>query len=186
MEKSDYIRVTQVLAPYAGYGAIPKEILEKAADRGTRTHGIINSLIKGLGAWDLEDDIRGYVKSAEHFLPKIEKVHLIEERMFDDTLKLTGQCDLVAEVDGEFMLIDWKTSSKYNPTWPYQGGAYYNLINGAYPISRCLFIKLDKGGGEPEIFEWDDENLAYQKHKFLEMLHFYKIFFTKQNLELFE
>src|SRR5271163_3541731 len=123
MNYEEYTRITTVLAPFAGYGNIPKDILANAADRGTRAHAAINARIAGLGEW-FDDEIAGYVKSAEKFLPKIGKILYQEERFFDDSYHITGQVDLIAELHGKATLIDWKTSSKVNPTWEVQAGGY--------------------------------------------------------------
>lgn len=66
-EKSKYIRVTEVLSPFTGLSSIPKHIVENAANRGTRVHAICESIVKGLGEFDMDAETTGYVKSFKHW-----------------------------------------------------------------------------------------------------------------------
>lgn len=183
MDLEKYTRITTVLAPFAGYGAIPKEIIAKAADRGTRAHNAIHSHMSHLGTWGVDEDIIGYVQSAEKFFPKIGNVLWLEERFFCDKLLLTGQCDLIAEYDGEVTLIDWKTSSKVNPTWSAQAGGYFYVGPKKF-LTRAIFVKLDKNGGEPEIHNFD--NVGACIDEFMACYDMYNKYFKNNKLEIFE
>jgi hypothetical protein len=183
MEEKDYTRVTSVLAPFAGYGNIPKEILDKAADRGTRAHAAINTYLSGFGSWGVDSDIEGYIKSAEVFFPRLGRVIHHEERFFNHDLELTGQCDMIAEVDGIITLIDWKTSSKPNPTWEAQAGGYVTVAPKGI-FKRAMFVKLSKDGKDAEIFEYKD--LEYCRSHFCDCFVLYKKYFKNNKLEIFE
>lgn len=183
MDRDKYTRITTVLAPFAGYGSIPKAVIEKAADRGTRAHNAINTLLAGLGDWGADEDIQGYIASAKQIFPRIGNIIHHETRFYDDEKQLTGQVDLIAEVDGIKTLIDWKTSSKRNPTWEAQAGGYVDLAPKGI-FKRSLFIKLDKSGGEPEVFAFD--NLPACQEEFRECYKLYQRYFINNKLEVFE
>lgn len=183
MNRENYTRITTILAPFAGYGAIPKAVIEKAADRGTRAHNNINTILAGLGEWEIEEDVKGYVDSARKVFPRIGKIIHHETRFYDDDQLLTGQVDLIAEIDGIKTLVDWKTSSKRNPTWEAQAGGYSHLTPKGL-FKRSLFIKLDKSGGEPEIFEFN--NIDDCQQEFKECYKLYQRYFKHNKLEVFE
>jgi len=86
-----------------------------AMDRGSRIHGNIESILRrepftpdprdadavaGARAW-LNQQAR------EHGLRPLE----VEAFLLHETLGYGGTCDLIAELDGEVWLLDWKTGS---------------------------------------------------------------------------
>jgi hypothetical protein len=178
-----YTTVTEAIKFVSGLGHIPKEILDKAGDRGTRTHSAITSKLKGLGDWGIDEDIQGYVTSADKILPQIGKIYHIEERFFNDGLLLTGQVDLIAEYEGMPTLIDWKTSSKANDvTWCMQAAAYIKLTH--YQGNDALFVKLDRKGGDPELHFYSTEQLEDAWQKFMLCFEVHKLFFANKNEEV--
>lgn len=183
LTREEYLRITHILAPFAGYGNIPKAVLQKAADRGTRAHTAINSLLSNIGDWGTEEDIEGYVNSAKKFFPRIGKIIHQETRFYDDKHHLTGQVDLIAEVDGIITLIDWKTSSKKNPTWSAQAGGYVQVAPKDI-FKRAIFVKLDKEGGDPESHEFN--NTLDVQDEFLACYALYNRYFKNNKLEIFE
>ena len=44
--KEKYYRVTEVLSPFTGIEFVPKDILQKAGDRGTAVHKMIESALR--------------------------------------------------------------------------------------------------------------------------------------------
>lgn len=59
----DYTRVTEILSPFSGLDRVPKAILKNAADRGTRVHKVCEGIVRGIGEWDVDVEISGYVSS---------------------------------------------------------------------------------------------------------------------------
>ena len=62
-DNSNYVRVTEVLAPFSGLSNVPKAILAKASARGTKVHEICEGIVRGLGEWDVDEETEPYVTS---------------------------------------------------------------------------------------------------------------------------
>lgn len=170
----DYIRVTDVLYPFSGLEKIDATVLENAARRGTRVHQICEGIISGLGEIGVDDETWGYIESFKKWWEKGIDVVTMEERFFDDELRITGQVDLIIRTSEGLAVVDLKTSSRPSKTWPLQGGAYsYLAINSGYDIKKIYFLHLNKHGKEPKIFEYVDDGF------FLSVLKTFKYFFLK-------
>jgi hypothetical protein len=169
-------RVTTVLEPFSGYGQIPKDILMKAAERGTKVHKILEGYMKGYGTHNADEETKPYVESALNFWGKGYPIIAMEQRFNDELLGITGQCDLIVKTELGITLIDWKTSSKENIMWPLQGSAYSYLAQmKGYEINAIWFVKLNKKGEEAEKFEYE-----YDIKGFSECLNIYNKYFKKQ------
>jgi hypothetical protein len=168
----DYVRVTEVLSHFSGIKNIPPQILQNAAERGTRVHEICDAIINDMGAFDVSENLRGYIDSFNYFLNGkrfIEK----PERFFCDKYKISGECDGIYEEDKNLVLVDFKTSSKENKTWRLQGSAYSYLAKlYGYKISRIEFVKLCSEGSSPKIFVYQEDF-----ETFLKCLDVYNLFF---------
>lgn len=172
-----YLRVTEVLSPYSGYGSVPKVILDAAQEKGKNIHRYAEGQIKGIGSWDMCDDYQGYYDSFDKWWkPKEMEVICTETRFYCHDHRITGQMDLIMKHEGKVKLIDFKTSCKENKIWPLQGGAYHHLAKkNGYEIEEIIFIHLQKDGKEPKL-------LHYHSHcfqMFLKCLDLYHIFFKK-------
>lgn len=170
----DYLRVTQVLSPFSGLSRIPKNILEKAAERGTKVHELCDSLIAELGEFGTDEETSGFIESFKSwkgdkkFLPK-------PDRFYCDAIGITGECDALYLEDDKIVLVDFKTSVKESKTWVLQGSAYAHLARkSGLDIHRIEFIKLCKNGGPAKVFIYE-ENFDF----FLKCLEIYKHFFAK-------
>lgn len=171
----EYLRVTEVLAPFSGLSSIPLDILQAAAERGTKVHEICDSIIQGLGEFGVEEHLEGYInsfiiwKQGKKFIPKCN-------RWYCDELGITGECDAICESQNGLVLVDFKTSSRESKTWPLQGSAYaYLARKNGYDIKRIEFVKFSKEGDEPEIFVYED---CFDL--FLKCLEVYRLFFKKK------
>lgn len=171
-----YLRVTEVLSPYSGYGSIDKSILERAQEKGKNIHRYAEGQIKGIGSWDTNEDYRGYYDSFDKWWNPIEMETICtENRFYCDTHKITGQMDLIMKQDGKNILIDFKTSCQPNKIWPLQGSAYGWLARqNDFKIDQIIFVHLQKNGKEPKLLKYE-ENFPL----FLKCLDLYKIFFNK-------
>lgn len=186
----DYDRVTDILAPFAGYGHIDPEILKRAADRGTKVHNAIDIILKDNQSIEYdpfhdEKGIEGYLQSFRRFWDKYDPFVLAQEqRLFDQEHAITGKVDLVAVLNNNRVLIDWKTSARFNRTWPLQGAAYASLLEDTdLKVDHVLFVKLSKKGDEPEIFEFDANQYLGQ---FDTCLWCYREFFKNMLIPIFE
>jgi hypothetical protein len=153
MKTEEYPTVTEILSVFGKWDEIDHHILAHAAARGNRIHMAIAQYLEALknhkdptmATPDIEPDleIAPYIKNVERWLQThIDDVFNIEERLYDDELGLSGQCDAVVKVslDTEMyvgsrpmktlgVLIDWKATPYVQPTWPLQAAAYWHLLN---------------------------------------------------------
>jgi len=174
--KEGYERVTNVLYPFSGYGAIDPIILQRAADRGTKAHTAIESYLSGTGLWDADEQSLLYLESAKKFWGEGYYITCMEKRFYDERLLITGQCDLIIKTESGNVLLDWKTSSKENKTWKMQGAAYANMaMEDGFHIDEVWFVKLDKLGKQPEIFRYKEILKDYAL--FLKCYEIYNEFF---------
>jgi CRISPR/Cas system-associated exonuclease Cas4 (RecB family) len=173
--RENYLRVTHMLWPFSGLQSIDADIVAHAAERGTRVHKVCEGIVKGLGEVGVDDEIWGYVESFKKWWALGHKVVLIENRFWDDELKITGQIDFMLDTPEGLVVADLKTSSQPSKTWPVQASAYaYLAKNSGYDVKKALFIHLNKHGKEPKIYEYPI-NISF----FFAVLSVYKHFWEK-------
>lgn len=171
----DYLRVTQVLYPFSGLQNIDADVVQNAANRGTKVHKICEGIIRGIGEIGVDDEVWGYVESFKKWWEEGVEVIEIEKRFWDDELRITGQVDLIIKTSDGDAIVDLKTSSRPSKTWPLQGSAYaYLAKNAGYDIKRIIFLHLNKHGRAPSIYEYPLEDSF-----FLSVLKTFKYFFLK-------
>ncbi len=174
--KEGYTRVTQILSPFTSYSSIPLDILQAKALIGTKTHQAITAFLLTGGAWDIEPEVSGYFESMRKFWKESYPIVELETRLYCDELKLTGEMDLLIEGPKGLTLIDWKTSVKENATWQAQCGGYeYLCEKNGYAIKDRWFVKLDKKGGEPTVY-----NYKKSVKLFMDCFEMHKMFFSKE------
>lgn len=164
MAEERYLRVTEVLSPFSGLEHIDPGVLQNAADRGTRVHKACEGIIEGLGEWNVDDEIYGYVESFKKWWSQGHKVLSMERRFFCSELMITGQVDLILERPEGAIILDIKTPAKPSKTWPLQGAAYAHMARKAgYDVKGIHFLQLNKHGGEPKIHVYDDQFELFKK-----------------------
>ena len=179
----DMDRVTQVLSPFSGYGSIPPDILSRAANRGDLVHKAIKEEIVGMTDWqELPENYQGYLNSFKVFWK--ERSELVpfacETRYGHEKLNYTGQVDFISISQDGFHIFDWKTSSKPNSSWRYQGSAYIEMLRSeGLNAASCTFVHLDKKGGMPKLYKYT-ENHEEDFGIFKDMLKLYRLFFKNQ------
>lgn len=178
----EYFRVTEVLYPFSGYDYVPSAILENAAVRGTKVHKICESIVDGYD-FDYPEEFEGFIQSFLKWWERGHKVIATERRFFCNDLHITGKVDYIIEGRDGNILVDLKTSSQESKTWMLQGSAYSYLAKKAgIPIHSIMFLKLDKDGGEPRPFIYEE-----QMDFFIKVLDVYKYFFcSKRKLKKIE
>jgi hypothetical protein len=154
-----YARVSDILKPFTNFGGIDEKVLNRKAALGTRIHEAIEQEIKGnFPVVDINE--AGYLQSFHKWRVAVQPTFLeTEKRYYCDRIMLTGSIDALSKLKGEeeAVLIDFKTSVKENPiTWPMQAHLYHYLIRESTKmiIPRSLFVKLDRYGGMPKVFEY--------------------------------
>jgi len=163
-----YTRVSEILSIFQSYAHVPKQKLKAAQELGTDIHEAIELYLKG--DWMPLDAKRSpYFESFLHWArEKTLKPVLLEKRLFDHDLKITGRIDLLLEANDKTehgdstTLIDFKTGSWAHPEiWRLQGTFYRHLIETTYKGDFCdapnkfLFIQLMRAGTPPIIHEFD-------------------------------
>ena len=104
--------VSAVMAPLSKvkYEGINSKTLEKAAGKGTAVHNAIENWIK----FDIEDvppEYQGYFGAFRMWWDKYKpKVVGSEIRMCHRLMRYAGTADLVAYIDDELTLVDYKTT----------------------------------------------------------------------------
>lgn len=188
--KEGYTRISSISSAFAGYGGIPKAILDRAACRGSQIHRLISSYTNNIVITDedlmfMDQSLSGYFASFKSFWELYEKsvVVLQEERIDDSQLMVTGEPDLVVLHENKLTLIDWKATSSTGKHWQIQAEGYSYLLRMVkdLTIHKILFVRLDKGGGQAEVIEYHpDWEVA-----FLPAYRLYKMFMAdnKCNLE---
>ena len=108
--------VTQIMKPLSSveYKDVDEAVLMRAAERGTAVHEAIEYKIK----YDFDDCpaeyeeyYKAFLKFAQDYKPKWISS---EMRTYHRQLMYAGTVDLICEIDGEKVLVDFKTSSKIN------------------------------------------------------------------------
>lgn len=175
----DYPRVTEVLRAYTSYDQVPKEILERAAARGTSVHALCAGIAKGAWIPDgmIGEDLLGYVNSFKKWAAaQVSKFIVIEKRYSDDDLRFSGQLDyVVLGTDEQLYLVDLKTSSRPQKTYPVQMAAYDLLLrNNKINVKGAILVYLNKDGEFPEVHLIED--LTEELHVFLNALECWQYF----------
>lgn len=181
----EHDRVTAVLSPFSGVEFVPSEILQRAAERGTRVHKIIDGIILGFECdEEVESDVAPYIVSFKKFWADSQNsldghLSLRETRFFCDEKKITGQLDFLVVKGDKTLIFDWKTSQEEQISWKLQGAAYQYLaeINGYRNIQPVIFVQLSKYGAGPKLYSYGDqfENIC----AFFKCLDIYRFFDMK-------
>ena len=176
--KPGYLRVTEVLSPFSGLSKIAPLILQNAADRGTLVHKVIEDMQEGFPKEEIPDHVFGYIESYEKwakgkiFLPK-------PPRLYCDELMITGEPDDMYLDGDDLVLDDYKTPLRESKTWPMQATAYsYLCKKNGYNVTRIQFVKLDKTGKAPKVFNYLEDMDMFRK-----ILECYRYFFKEENKE---
>lgn len=154
-----YARVSDILKKFVDFSGIDPQVLERKAALGTRVHQAIDQEIE----WDFpvvglkeQGYFQSFIRWRDAVSPAFVKT---EMRCYCDKKMLTGCIDALVKLEGEekAVLVDWKTSANESPaSWPLQAHMYsYLLKEAGFDIApRFLFVKLDKSGADPKVFEY--------------------------------
>lgn len=115
------LSVTEVIKRYVFpdlYSNVPEEVLNKAAERGTATHAIIERYIKGTLT---NEEYEANKADVDAFVNEIDKRHLFlgqSECIVSDGELLAGTIDIIGlyndGLNDRLMIADIKTTSKLN------------------------------------------------------------------------
>ena len=164
--------VTEIASPisFERLNALQQSLLARAKARGTRCHELFEEyLIMGeLDIDAIETDFIPYVQQfilwAKTYRPK---VMFTEKKMFSE--EFCGTCDLICELDGKVLLVDYKvTSATDKKSLSVQLEGYYRLCKQygtAVDDTYSLHIKKDGYVFKPikRDAEWFDLLLRHNK-----------------------
>lgn len=160
-----YARVSDILRPFTNFSGIDEWTLAAKAALGTAIHQAISDDIEGEFPL-IPPGGDGYFESYMKWKNGLQiHFHSSEQRYFCDEKMITGQIDSLIKFpnDSLLLLVDFKTSSEESrQVWPMQAHLYAYLLekNGIKIQPRYLFVKLDKKGYLPRVFEYlADQNI---------------------------
>lgn len=98
-----------------------------ASDIGTAAHILFERLARGETINDrhVHADVKGHVRHFREFLEAVQPEFLhLEETCWNDTFGYAGSFDAVAKIDGQRVMVDWKTSKAVYDSVSLQLAAY--------------------------------------------------------------
>jgi len=137
--------------------AINQEILQRKKDLGTTVHAAI--------AAHCRDEFVPTNTKEDHYLDSYLKWEkemniqkgLVEERLYHETMKLTGCIDMVAVIGSKRYITDFKCTVAADPVkWPIQAALYHLLAetNNIQVEKTALFVQLDSKGAMPKVHKY--------------------------------
>ncbi len=182
-----YDRVTEILSPFSGLNHVSTNVLENAQIRGTKVHKACENVVRGIGDWNEDESIQGFIESFKHWWtpdkwPNHRSVSHIESRFKCDDLMITGQVDyIISGITSDGLatdtVIDIKTSSRESKTWSLQGSAYAYLANrNGCNVHKIIFLRLRKEGLPPFVHTYVPNFEMFKK-----CLEVYRFFYGKKD-----
>lgn len=176
---SKHFRVTEVLEPFVDFSMIPPQVLENASRRGNRVHDLCEDYVKTGETFCPVLSDKPYLESfMKWFDSRVEVYYFAEHRITSDSARLTGQIDLLVKMKGDAegaTLVDIKTCAQEAVSWKLQTAAYQWLCEEEL---KCVVIRrgsllLNKNGGGPNFFEYDDYSYHWKVFKGLLETHMF-------------
>ena len=156
-------------------------ISRKASSRGTKLHLVAEKYIDNDSTY-LDKQMPHVIELFNSIKPildsRVDNVYAQEIALYSDHFKIAGRADCIAELDGELMIIDYKTSSKpkekdwissYFIQAAFYAAAYFEATN--IPIKKSAII-IAVEGSEPQVFI--EETFPWFK-KLLEVRNEYRL-----------
>lgn len=166
----DFYRVTEILSPYVDFSHIPPKVLNKAAERGNIIHDMCEKYVKE-EFFIIDERYELYFFSFRNWYDKyVEHLYVVEERLWNLELRLTGKIDLLLKMKGDgygSTLIDIKTPQAPSLSWNLQTAAYQWLCENenAWHISRRACLILSKEGRTAKLIEYTDYPSSWQTYR---------------------
>lgn len=145
------------------YGDVNQYVLDNACDRGTKVH-TATELLDKYGKVECEEEIvpyiQAYIKWRKDKGITNDQIAEIESAYGDVELGYAGTIDRIFLIDGEYWLVDFKSSSvAQRRIWDACINGYKILWEKKNPdkkISKMMDLHLKKDGTYKEIFVDDD------------------------------
>lgn len=136
-----------------------KKEMEKAAEIGSQVHALVEWTLKGelchkVGPSPIISDKAQWAFMAwEDWRRAVNlKPLMVEQAVWSDEHRYAGTMDLLAEVDGQLTVLDWKTGKKIYPEAYIQNAAYRHAVRemGHGDPIRGMVVRLPKLETDPE------------------------------------
>jgi hypothetical protein len=138
---------------------------------GTQLHHLAESYLLGTQSEEVDPETRQmFAKWLEQFYPRIGSVRIAEHRLVHRAFMYCGSPDLVAEIDGELTLCDYKSQiagkEKVRTEWGLQVGAYAKLIEHTYGITlrKAAMVIVTTGGVRVQSYNYADIQQGWQRY----------------------
>ena len=150
------------------YKGIAEDVLKKAADRGTVIHSAIETWIDCEMDTIVNEEHRGYFDA---FLAWYKSKNIdpfaTEQKVYHKILKYAGTIDLIAMVDGELVIVDYKTSAtitnELEGSYRMQLEAYRQALKThGVNIEKAIILHLKSDGTYREIVTGPDPDRWYK------------------------
>jgi len=152
-----------------------RNVSKAAADIGSNVHAYAEAALKGLPLPELKTEEAKRGADAFHKWQSAHTIKLLasERRIFSLEHYYAGTCDLIAEIDGEYCVGDFKTSSGIYPEMRMQTAAYQHAIQEekGFKVQSRWIIRFDKKTGEFEAKRFTDFDLDFKGFKSALDLH---------------
>lgn len=150
-------------------GIDPFKFTGEAADIGTTAHFLcechINNWKPDLSEVSSQDQLKAKMAFSAFLQWEKEQIDLeyvkTEVQLASDRFNYGGTIDLIAKINGDLCLIDFKTSKYFYTEHFCQVAAYKELYEEKFPkekIQRCYILKINKETGE-----FEDKKLTQYK-----------------------
>jgi len=142
--------VTTIMKPLSRsyYDGVSEEMLNNAANRGQIVHNAIE-VWNDFQIEDIPSELCGYFTAYKDWFEKNNPVLKASEmRMYHPLLRYAGTCDQLCEINGELVLIDYKTSSNViDMMYGVQLEAYSQMLKAeGINVDKKLVLHLKKDG----------------------------------------
>lgn len=125
----------------------PDKIKDDAADLGTLVHKYIDQIIQGEMPPDLTPEMEPAVAAFIEWWQK-SKIELVrgDTKVASIIHKYGGSLDALGRLDGEYVILDWKTGNGIYNEYALQVAAYANALWESYGIvcKRGFIIRFSK------------------------------------------
>lgn len=132
------------------YQSIPRDILEAAADRGKAVHKATENIDAGL-QFDFCEEWFGYIEAYTNFKKEHSIKWFASEQMYASKKhKFAGTVDRIGMVDGNFSILDIKTTATIHKTLVIPQLTFYEMLYdeevGIDKIEKRYILQLQKKG----------------------------------------
>lgn len=177
IQKSNYVRVTEVLDPYTDFSMVPEHVLSRATERGRKVHAICAGILQDLWIPKIEPEYAGYIASFQTWREQfVEEVIYVEHELVDPTYGFKGHIDFYGKLRKlGYALVDWKTPLSLSKAWCLQMTGYERLLHvNRKKIDVVASLQLNPDGGIPKMIRY--EMTALDFNIFLGLLNAHNFF----------